>query len=83
MSELESKIREALQAAQAAHELSYDYPNPYTGIPSPLTSFIIQAEAWLKRALGEAVACDIDKARGGQSVSAVTSQYGSKGTKVE
>jgi hypothetical protein len=76
VSELEQKLREALKLAQDAHEISYGYPNPYAGIPSGLTKAIIYAEQWLKKALSEAIANDIDQERGGKSVSAyTTSQF--------
>lgn len=81
VSELEQKLREVLKLAQDAHEISYAYPNPYVGIESPLTKALIYAQQWLKKALSEAVASDIDEARGGEKrVSAHTSQlFGSLG----
>lgn len=82
MSDLEGKIRATLESAQDAHELSLAYPNPYAGIPSPLTKALIQAEIWLKRALAETVAVDIDEGRGGmRKVSTATAQYGPEETR--
>ena len=71
MSTLEGKIREALKILQDAHELSYEYPNPYAGLPSRLTNDLMEAQAWLKLALGETIANDVDKDRGSERMVSV------------
>jgi hypothetical protein len=77
VSDLEQKLREALKLAQDAHELSHSYPNPFTGIPSPLTKAIMQTEQWLKKAIAQTVADDIDASRGGEKrVNPNTDSYG-------
>ena len=72
ISKIERTLRNALELAQTAHELSYDYPNPYAGKPAPLTSATMFAEQWLKKALSDAIAEDIDSNRAGKPTNVVT-----------
>ena len=65
MSELEKLLRDILEKAQNAQEMSYDCPNPFSGHPSHLTTATMQIQAWAKFALGESIAYDTDEARGG------------------
>lgn len=74
--DLEARLREALEATLDCHELSMSYPNPFQGLPSPLTASLIQAQGWIKKALSETISADIDRKRGGKIVSTIAAQFG-------
>ena len=59
MSDLEKLLRELLEKTQQASDLSRQYPNPYSGIPSRLTSALIETVERIKFAIGEVVAADV------------------------